>query len=120
MASRPAALSSEGLYPQARRPEKELIHLAMGILTQSVRDLVSPQKKIEKDWQTWQADSEKWFASDQRYAGSFLWVCDVIGADPEGLRHWVSRLKELDRKQKKATILSLIRLTYLRTNPREN
>lgn len=117
MASKPALLSSEGLFPQNRRPDRELINLAMGILTQAVRDLISPQKKVEKDWQSWQEDSARWFFTDDHYTGSFLWVCDVIGADPARLRQWVQGLSHLDRKQKKAIILSLIRLTYLRNNP---
>lgn len=117
MASRPVLLSSEGLFPQNRRPDRELINLAMGILTQAVRDLISPQKKVEKDWKSWQEDSASWFNSDKNHAGSFLWVCDVIGADPRKLRLWVQELQHLDRKQKKATILSLIRLTYLRNGP---
>jgi len=118
MATKAALLKSEGLFPPNKRPERELINLAMGILTQAVRDLVSPQKKLEKDWETWQSDSESWFESDEWHTGSFLWVCEVIGAEPKRLRDWVRGLDNLDRKQKKATILSLIRLTYLRNNPK--
>lgn len=117
MASRPVLLSSEGLFPQNRRPDRELVNLAMGILTQAVRDLISPQKKVEKDWRSWQEDSASWFNSDENHTGSFVWVCDVIGADPKKLRMWVQELQHLDRKEKKATILSLIRLTYLRNGP---
>lgn len=120
MASKSAALASEGLYPQRKSPEQELIHLAMGILTQAVRDLVSPQKKLDKDWEVWQIDSLDWFQSNKRSTGSFLWVCDVIGADPEKLRDWVQSLRDLDKKEKKATILSLIRLTYLRNEKRSS
>ncbi|GAB4231016.1 MAG: hypothetical protein Kow00109_02930 [Acidobacteriota bacterium] len=114
MAIRPISLISEGLYPQHHKPQRELIHLAMGILTQAVRDLISPQKKVEKDWRLWRDDSQEWFDSDEVYPGSFLWVCDIIGADPEKMRRWVRSLHRLDRKQRKAVILSLIRLTYLR------
>lgn len=117
MASQPALLSSEGLFPQNKRPERELINLAMGILTQAVRDLISPQKKIEKDWEVWQRDSMHWFFSEDQHVGSFRWVCEMIGADPRRMRVWVQGLQRLDRKQKKAIILSLIRLTYLRNNP---
>lgn len=120
MATKPAVLSSEGLFPQNKRPERELINLAMGILTQAVRDLVSPQKKLERDWKSWQADSRKWFKSDEFYTGSFLWVCDVINADPRKMRQWVLQLSREDKNKRKATILSLIRLTYLRNNPRSS
>jgi hypothetical protein len=34
------------------------------------------------------------------------------------MREWVASLDSLDRRKKKAMILSLIRLTYLRNNPR--
>jgi len=114
MATKPAILSSEGLYPQNRRPDRELTHLAMGILTQAVRDLISPQKKAEKDWEIWQKDSLDWFLSDSRHTGGFLWVCDILGTDPDKMRDWIRGLRVLDRNEKKATILSLIRLTYLR------
>ena len=118
MATKALMLRSERLFPQNRRPERELINLAMGILTQAVRDLISPQRKVEKDWEDWQADSRAWFASPEQDTGSFLWVCDVIGAEPEKMREWVGGLDSLDRRKKKAMILSLIRLTYLRNNPR--
>ena len=117
MISPSLTLSSEGLYPQNKKPEQELINLAMGIFTQAVRDLISPQKKLEKDWELWREDSKDWFSSDERYVGSFVWVCEVIGTRPEGMRRWVESLSKLDKKKKKATILSLIRLTYLRNRP---
>ncbi|MEJ2077700.1 MAG: hypothetical protein P8020_17235 [Acidobacteriota bacterium] len=116
MAAKPAILTSEGLHPQYRRPERPLVNLAMGIMTQAIRDLISPQQKLDKDWQTWQDDAQAWFDSDERHTGSFEWVCEVLEINPERLRAWVKSLKHLDRKQKKATILSLIRLTYLRPN----
>jgi hypothetical protein len=114
-----AHLASEGLYPQNKGPDRELIHLAMGILTQAIRDLTSPQKKLESDWEVWQIDSQEWFDSDDTHPGSFLWVCEVIGAPPRGLRTWIRQLKEKDEKQIRSTILSLIRLTYLRNSPRK-
>ena len=116
MAVKPAVLSSEGLHPRDRRPDRSLVNLAMGIMTQAIRDLISPQKKLDKDWEEWQADAQHWFDSNEMDTGSFRWVCEVLEVNPEGLRAWVSGLKNLDRKQKKATILSLIRLTYLRPN----
>jgi hypothetical protein len=69
---------------------------------------------VEKDWETWQKDSLDWFLSDSRHTGSFLWVCEILGTEPDKLREWVRGLRGLDRKERKATILSLIRLTYLR------
>ncbi len=116
MAAKPAILTSEGLHPRDRRPERSMVNLAMGIMTQAIRDLISPQKKLDKDWQTWQEDAQAWFDSEENHTGSFQWVCEVLDINPERLRAWVDGLKRLDRKQKKATILSLIRLTYLRPN----
>jgi hypothetical protein len=89
-----------------------VVGLAMGILTQAVRDLIRPQKKLEKDWQTWQADSDKWFSSDEDAVGSFLWVCDVIETDPEGIRRWLGQLKKASQKEQKSIIQSLLRMTY--------
>lgn len=86
----------------------------MGIFTQAVRDLTSPQKKLEKDWEVWQLDARDWFDSNETEKGSFLWVCDIIGAEPGLMRRWVNGLQKVDRKTIKGTILSLVRLTYLR------
>lgn len=115
MATRPVYLISEGLYPQSKKPDEDLIRLAMGIFTQAVRDLTSPQKKIEKDWEVWQIDAQEWFDSSDTGKGSFLWVCVIIGAEPNLIRQWVRGLQRLDRKTLKGTILSLVRLTYLRS-----
>ena len=113
MASNQVILSSEGLYPQDKRPDRELINLAMGILTQAVRDLFSPKKRVEKDWREWQADSRLWFISLNQEAGSFRWVCEVLGTDPDRLRDAVRKLHALDEQKLRSTILSLVRLTYL-------
>jgi hypothetical protein len=99
MASKPIRLSSERLNPQRKTPDRELVHLALGILTQAVRDLVSPQKKHEKDWEVWQIESKMWFSSEENYPGSFKWVCDIIGTEPEALRKWAHNLSKLDRRQ---------------------
>lgn len=118
MASKPIRLSSERLNPQRKTPDRELVHLALGILTQAVRDLVSPQKKHEKDWEVWQIESQMWFSSEEDYPGSFKWVCDIIGTEPEALRNWAQNLSKLDRRQLRASILSLVRLTYLQAGNR--
>ena len=118
MASKPLRLSSERLHPQRKTPDRESVHLALGILTQAVRDLVSPQKKHEKDWEVWQIESKMWFSSQENYPGSFKWVCDIIGTEPEALRRWAQNLAKLERRQLRASILSLVRLTYLQAGNR--
>ena len=57
------ALESEGLYPQTKKPDPSLRNLALGILLQAFRDIVSPKKVSNKEWELWRQDALGWFYS---------------------------------------------------------
>ncbi len=51
-------------------------------------------------------DAEKWFEDDSYHTGSFRYVCDILGLEPELVRH---RLKE--HKEQIIEQLRYVRLT---------
>ena len=104
--------SSGGLHPQSKRADNSVIILAMGILTQAVRDLIRPQTRRERDWKEWREDAKTWVHSEDSEFGSFQWVCSVIRANPPAVRNWVVSLNDLSDAEKKSTIQMLLRLTY--------
>ena len=86
---RTAALESEGLYPQTKKPEPSLRNLALGILLQAFRDIVAPKKASNKEWEEWRQDALEWFYSHENQPGSFFWVCEVLEMNPNDLRNWL-------------------------------
>ena len=86
--------------------------LAMGILTQAIRDLIRPQTRRERDVEEWKNDAHAWLNSTDQDFGTFLWVCSVIRANPSAVRDWVLSLESLPEDEKKSTIQMLLRLTY--------
>ena len=109
--------SSGGLHPPNNRPDNSVIILAMGILTQAIRDLIRPQTRRERDWREWKDDATTWVQSEETEFGSFTWVCSVIKANPPAVRKWIESLRELSDAEKKSTIQMLLRLTYNGTGP---
>jgi hypothetical protein len=112
--------SSDGLHPSRNRPDNSIITLAMGILTQAVRDLIRPQTRRERDWKEWKEDAKTWVHSDETEFGSFHWVCSVIKANPPDVRNWIESLKGFSEAEKKSTIQMLLRLTYNGTGQNKN
>jgi len=104
--------STGGLAPQINRPDNSIVTLAMGILTQAIRDLIRPQTRRERDWQDWKDDALVWFNSREQDFGTFFWVCSVIRANPPAVKEWVLSLDSLPEDEKKSTIQMLLRLTY--------
>lgn len=104
--------SSGGLHPHNNRPDNSVIILAMGILTQAVRDLIRPQTRRERDWKEWKEDARGWVKSEESDFGSFHWVCSIIKADPDAVRNWIESLNGLSEAEKKSTVQMLLRLTY--------
>lgn len=82
-------LESEGLYPQKKKPDPSMRNLALGILLQAFRDIVSPKKTSNKDWEVWRKDALEWFYSNETYPGSLLWVCEVLEMNQKDLRGWL-------------------------------
>ena len=104
--------STGGLHPRNNRPDNSIVTLAMGILTQAIRDLIRPQTRRERDWQEWKEDAEIWISSDDKEFGTFYWVCSVIRANPPAVKKWIESLADLPEAEKKSTVQMLLRLTY--------
>jgi hypothetical protein len=106
---RASFIESEGLYPQTKRPDPALRNLAIGILLQAFRDVVSPKKSSNREWELWQQDAMDWFASDEFYPGSFKWVCEMLQATPRDFRVWLENYKRSDPADRKEMARKLIR-----------
>lgn len=104
-----SAIESEGLYPQTKKPEPALRNLALGILLQAFRDIVAPKKSSNKEWQLWRQDALEWFYSDEKFPGSFSWVCGVLEMSPKELRQWLQDYRRSGAKQKKEMARKLTR-----------
>ncbi len=98
MASRAAALSSDGLYPRLAKPSKEVRNLAMGILVQAVRDII-PKSSRSDEWKSWRADALEWFMSDHEEPGSFVWVTEILNVTPMRIRSWLRVFLRSDRER---------------------
>lgn len=103
------ALESDGLYPQAKKPDGSLRNLALGILLQALRDIVAPKKASNKEWELWRQDALEWFFSDEVYPGSFCWVCEVLEMKPAELRNWLHNYKKSGQEAKREMAKKLIR-----------
>ena len=98
-------LENNGLYPQVKTPDRPTRNLALAILNQAFRDIVSPNR-ASQEWKTWKRDAARWFSSDDVDLGSFHWVCGVLEIDSLKLRDWLEtyctgglkRRKEVTRK----------------------
>ena len=55
-------------------------NLALGILLQAFRDVVSPKKTSNKEWEVWRKDALEWFNSNENHPGSLFWVCEVLAS----------------------------------------
>lgn len=103
------ALESEGLYPQTKKPDPALRNLALGILLQAFRDIVSPKKASNKEWELWRKDALEWFCAADTHPGSLLWVCEVLEMNPKELRQWLRDYRRSNRDRKREMAKKLIR-----------
>lgn len=102
-------LESEGLYPQTKKPDSSLRNLALGILLQALRDIVSPKKTSHKEWELWRKDALDWFSAGDTHPGSLTWVCEVLEMNPKELREWLNRYQRCGHHRKKEMARKLIR-----------
>ena len=102
-------LESEGLYPQNRKPDPSMRNLALGILLQAFRDIVSPKKASNKEWELWRKDALEWFNSNETHAGSLLWVCEVLEMNHKDLRGWLEDYRRSGHSRRREMARSLIR-----------
>ena len=102
-------LVSSQPYRRTGGLEASIRKLAVAILLQALRDLLTPSKsgkENRKNWEKWQQDALHWFFSEESTPGSFYWVCDVLNIGSwrilEGLRAYQrcdsEQLKELVSK----------------------
>lgn len=113
MSGRPKKISSEGLYPPKSGINRGASNLAMGILMQAFRDVLSPQYRSEKDWAEWRRDSLAWFKADDHHTGSYFWVCDVLGLDPKRVNLWLKEAQKLEPETQKTMVANLLRLRLM-------
>ncbi len=102
-------LESEGLYPQTKKPEGSLRNLALAILLQALRDIVSPKKSSNKEWAIWHKDAMEWFFSEEAHPGSFSWVCDTLAMSPKDIRQWLNTYRRSNGFRRKEMARKLIR-----------
>jgi len=102
-------LESEGLYPQKKKPDPSMRNLALGILLQAFRDIVSPKKVSNKEWELWRRDAQVWFFSNETHPGSLLWVCEVLEMSQRDLRGWLLEYRRSNYNRKKEMAKKLIR-----------
>jgi hypothetical protein len=98
---------SEGLYPPKKGPDPSLRRLASGILIQAFRDIVTA-KSSSKECAAWRQDALEWFLSDERYPGSFHWVCEVLRMDADRLREWLHDYRRSTGARKKEMVKRLV------------
>lgn len=67
----------------------EIRRLALGILLQAYRDMLTSRKRATAKQRLWRQDALDWFFSDESEPGSLQWVCRILQTDPEGIRRWV-------------------------------
>ena len=102
-------LESEGLYPQKKKPDPSMRNLALGILLQAFRDIVSPKKTSNKEWELWRQDALDWFYANQTHPGSLLWVCEVLEMNEKDLRGWLQDYRRSGSNRRKEMAKKLIR-----------
>lgn len=78
-------LSQEQFYPPTRRARAELVRLALGILMQAFRDVLSHHRSNR----AWHKDALEWFFSEEERTGSLWWVCQILELEPEAIRNWL-------------------------------
>lgn len=74
-----------------QRPYK---HLWANVLWQAVLDTVRFARATRPTPCAIRADAQEWFASDEVYVGSFVWVCELMRLDPGCVRVKVAEMAE--------------------------
>lgn len=101
-------LESNSLYPQVKTPDRPARNLALAILNQAFRDVLSPNRSSQ-GWNAWQRDASRWFSSEDDDPGSFHWVCGVLEMDSSKLRAWLETYKNSGLQGRKEVARKLIR-----------
>lgn len=81
------------------RKDRAIQNLALAILIQAFRDLLSSNSKLPKEERLEiQEDALSWFYSQNRTPGSLEWVGDIIDINPDVLRQWLSHYRQSDQE----------------------
>ncbi len=106
-----AILADESLYPQARAWDKNSKNLALAILIQAFRDIVSPNRS-SREWRFWEQDALQWFAAAEDYPGSFQWVCGILDLNSSRLRRWIDSYRQSGAGRRRKMARKLIRFRF--------
>lgn len=64
------------------------------VMWQALVDAVRLSVAVRPIARFWHQDALEWFADDADGVGSFCWICDLMGLDPERVRQGVERMIE--------------------------
>lgn len=109
------AVAGDTLYPKGKSYDPASRKLALGILLQAFRDIISPRRSTWKKGEDWKADALEWFGSNENHPGSFKWVCHHLHISPERLRTWLHCYLNSDAKEKKRLAKKLVRFQIPRS-----
>ncbi len=90
MSTRAVSVSPEFPVSKLKRPEPPVTKLALGILLQALRDVVTPPERRKGECEEWRNDAMEWFQEEADEPGSLNWVCQVLEVNPSGFRNWLS------------------------------
>jgi len=99
----PKLVSSQP-YRRTRGLEASFRKLAVAILLQALRDLLTPSRsgnENRKNWEKWQQDARHWFFSEEKAPGSFDWVCKVLNLGSWRILEVLRSYQRQDREQVK-------------------
>lgn len=81
------------------RKDRSIQNLALAILIQAFRDLLSSNTKLPKEERVEiQEDALGWFYSKNRAPGSLEWVGEIIDINPDVLREWLRNYRQSDQE----------------------
>jgi hypothetical protein len=106
-----AILAVESLYPQARARDRNSKNLALAILIQAFRDVVSPVRS-SREWRFWEQDALQWFAALEDHPGSFQWICGILDLNSSELRRWLDSYRHSGTGRRRKMARKLIRFRF--------
>ena len=112
-------LVSSQPYRRTRGPETAIRKLAVAILMQALRDLLTSSrsgKEKRRNWEQWQQDALHWFFSEEKAPGSFYWVCDIINIGSWRILEVLRSYQRYDREQMKGLMSKLSELQIRSTS----
>jgi len=103
-------LVSSEPYGRERGLDGSIKKLAVAILVQALRDLLTPRKsgkENRRNGEKWQQDALHWFSSEETTPGSLYWVCDILNIGSWRIREGLRIYQRCDRDQLKGLVSKL-------------